>query len=299
MCGIVGMIAKDSSGLGENLINMLKVIEHRGRDATGFAVWEIREDVQIRVSLQSMSDEAELLNIVHKYGETSSARCYQGVGVFFFYEGTVSMDPTKIYQLHNEVDANPNLCVHSLGSKLKIYKDRGSARDLETAHKFNIGAATHGVGHVRLATESVDNINFAHPFISYLYPDFCIVHNGQFTNYFNLRRSLEAKGVKFKTNNDSEIAAHYLAYLMKEKGEDLEGAMRVAQDTFDGVFTIIAATSEQIGGFRDPLGIKPLLSYEMKDGTVLLGSEEISFATVTSNINVSEMEPGGIAVWNV
>ncbi len=299
MCGIVGMIAKDSSGLGENLINMLKVIEHRGRDATGFAVWEIREDVQVRVSLKSMADEAELLDIVHRYGETSNARCYHGVGVFYFYEGSVNMDRNKIDQMHQEIDANSNLCVHSLGHKLKIYKDRGSAQDLETAHKFNVGPATHGVGHVRLATESVDDINFAHPFISYLYPEFCIVHNGQFTNYFNLRRSLEAKGVKFKTNNDSEVAAHYLAYLMKEKGKDLESAMRDAQETFDGVFTIIASTPDQIGAFRDPLGIKPLLSYEMKDGSVLLGSEEISFSTVTSDVNVSEMEPGGIAVWNV
>jgi hypothetical protein len=209
------------------------------------------------------------------------------------------MPPSEIEALHHEIDSHPDLCVHSLGKKIKVYKDQGTARDLENHHQFNIGPATHGIGHVRLATESLEDINFAHPFISEMYPGLSLVHNGQFTNYFNLRRSLETKGVRFKTNNDSEIAVQYLAFLMKQNGGDLEGAIHQAMEKFDGVFTIIVSTEDQIGIFRDELGMKPVLFFETEDGSVLFGSEEISLAKIATDVNATEMEPGGVKVWNI
>ncbi len=42
MCGIAGIIGKNSPTLGQDLVNMLKELVHRGRDATGVAVYEQR-----------------------------------------------------------------------------------------------------------------------------------------------------------------------------------------------------------------------------------------------------------------
>ncbi|MEW5725402.1 MAG: glutamine amidotransferase, partial [Thermodesulfobacteriota bacterium] len=175
----------------------------------------------------------------------------------------------------------------------------GSAEDLERRHQITAGACTHGLGHVRLATESVENINLAHPFTSYLLPDLALVHNGQFTNYFNTRRRMEAQGVRFKTTNDSEMAAHFLAWEIKENGRDLEGAMRQAQERLDGVFTIIASTDDQVGAFRDCLGWKPVLYYERDDGSILLGSEQIALTPIVADVYATELEPGGVKVWSV
>ena len=209
------------------------------------------------------------------------------------------MDPDQISQLHWDIDSHPNLCVHSLGQHLKVYKDQGSAEDLVEVHQIDVGACTHGIGHVRLATESVENINFAHPFVSYLYPGLSLVHNGQFTNYFNMRRKLESLGVRFKTANDTEMAAHFIAYEMKEKGKDLESALHSALDTFDGIFTIMVATDNQIGAFRDRLAFKPVVIYEQDNGMVLFGSEQISLTPIISDVYATEMEPGGVKVWSV
>ncbi len=98
--------------------------------------------------------------------------------------------------------------------------------------------ATHGIGHVRMATESAEDINAAHPFVSPFYPDLAIVHNGQFTNYFNMRRFLEAKGATFKTMNDSEAASHLIAYAMRENGGDLQAALNYALEVMDGIFCL-------------------------------------------------------------
>ncbi len=300
MCGIAGLIARNSETLGTDLINMLKELVHRGRDATGVAFYEQRKDVVARVSMTAPSYEKDLLNIIQGHGKVGNYRSYAGEGIFTFFEGTLDIDPDRLEQLHWDIDSHPELCVHSLGTHLKVYKDQGSAEDLQRRHDIRVGTCSHGIGHVRLATESVENINFAHPFVSYVYPELSLVHNGQFTNYFNMRRSLENKGVRFKTNNDTEMAAHFIAYQMKEKGEDLEGALHKALDAFDGIFTILAATRDQIGAFRDRLAFKPVVVYEADDGsTVLFGSEQISLTPIISDVYATEMEPGGVKVWSV
>ncbi len=126
-----------------------------------------------------------------------------------------------------------------------------------------------------------------------------IVHNGQLTNYFNLRRKLENLGIQFKTYNDSELIAHYLAYQMKERGKDLEEALWMGLEAFDGVFTFLASTPEQIGAVRDRLAIKPVLFYESEDNLFMFGSEQTCMAPVMPDIFATEMNPGGVRIWSV
>ena len=263
------------------------------------AIYENRDTIDVRVSMTAAEYRKDLEDIIKKYGPFSNTRIYQGQGIFTFYEASIDMDTASVSDLNWDIDTHPKLCVHSLGRQIKIYKDEGSAEDLQTCHKIPAVEGTHGIGHVRLATESVENINFAHPFISYIYPELALVHNGQFTNYFNMRRKLENLGVRFKTNNDSEMAVHFLAYHIKEKGMDLEAALHLGLETFDGVFTLLVSTSNQIGALRDRLGIKPMLFFEKGGATVLFGSEQICLTPIVSDVYATEMDPGGVQVWSV
>jgi hypothetical protein len=278
---------------------MLKELIHRGKDATGMALYESRDTIDVRVAMTDEAHRAALETILEQYGTLSGVRCYAGQGIFSFYEASVDMDSAKLKELNWDIDSHPDLCVHSIGNSLKVYKDEGSASDLQQCHSIPPIAGTHGIGHVRLATESVENINFAHPFVSYLMPELAIVHNGQFTNYFNMRRRMQSWGIRFKTNNDSEMAAHFFAYQMTEKGMDLEGALTLGLEEFDGVFTILASTPHQIGALRDRLGIKPMLYYEREGAQVLLGSEQICLTPIVSDVYATEMDPGGVKVWSV
>ena len=299
MCGIAGIISKDSPTLGNDLINMLNELIHRGKDATGVAIYENRETIDLRVSMAEPNHQEELEEIVQQFGRVTNSRIYQGHGVFTFYEASLDMDTSRVSDLNWAIDTHPILCVHSIGARLKVYKDEGSAEELRQCHQIPNVKGSHGIGHVRLATESVENINFAHPFVSYIYPELALVHNGQFTNYFNMRRKMENWGIRFKTNNDSEMAAHFIAYCLKEKGMDLEEALYQGLDTFDGVFTLLVSTESHIGALRDQLGIKPMLYFQAGETTVLFGSEQICLTPIVSDVYATEMDPGGVQVWSV
>ena len=87
----------------------------------------------------------------------------------------------------------------------------GTAIDMDKRHTVGSLTGTHGLGHVRMATESRVDISHSHPFWAYPFTDVTVVHNGQLTNYHKMKRSYEARGYRFQTENDSELIAVYLA----------------------------------------------------------------------------------------
>ncbi|WP_045221134.1 glutamine amidotransferase [Desulfonatronum thioautotrophicum] len=298
MCGVAGVVSRGSMSLGNDLLDMLWCVRHRGLDATGIALYEQRDLVRIRVTLPDPELAGELLETVGRFAQATEHRLYQGEGIFTFYDALLDMDPDQIGELHRAIDAHPRLCVHSIGRTLTVYKDQGDAAGIRSRHEIRAASGTHGIGHVRLATESAEDINAAHPFTTPLFPELAIVHNGQFTNYFNLRRFLESKGARFKTRNDSEMAAHYLGWQMGSQGLDLEQAMAAALEDFDGIFTILAATPTQIGYVKDKLAIKPLLVFE-QGGVTVFGSEQISLTPLFADVFADEMDPGTVRVWSL
>ena len=113
MCGIAGLIAKDSPTLGNDLINMLKELTHRGKDATGVAIYENRDTIDLRVSMTAAGHKEDLVKIIKNYGPVSNDRIYQGQGIFTFYEASIDMDAARVSDLNWDIDSHPEICVHS------------------------------------------------------------------------------------------------------------------------------------------------------------------------------------------
>lgn len=299
MCGIAGVLCKNQSiDMSEKLIEMLTLIQHRGPDAAGIAVFEKSEKIVLRVTLQKEKALARLREFIEKFGEIIDEKSTRNVGKKLCEEFVVDMPKDKIKQLHTMINSDSDMAVHSFSDNLRVYKEGGAITNLTGNYKLGGMMGMHGIGHVRMATESAEDVNAAHPFVSPFYPELAIVHNGQFTNYFNMRRFLESKGAKFKTLNDSEAASHLIAYFMQENGGNLKEALEKAGDYMDGIFCIIAATPTQLGFVKDKLGIKPLLVAE-NDNMVMLGSEQIEFSAIDDELFADEMEPGEVRVWNV
>lgn len=302
MCGIAGIISKKQMDVSGKLMEMLELIQHRGMDATGIAVYNkavsLEQAVDLRVAITDESKLPVLLELIAQHGQLVTHESSSKRPGFMFTDATIKIDADQIVALHSAINRQAGLYVHSLGKGFKVYKDGGTTETLKDNHKLDVGMATHGMGHVRMATESTEDINAAHPFVSPFYPELSIVHNGQFTNYFNMRRFLENKGAIFCTMNDSEAASHFIAWAMRENGGDLEAALALALEELDGIFCIIAATSSQVGFVKDKLGIKPLLLLEDED-TILFGSEQIEFTVFYPDAYADEMEPGEMRVWNL
>lgn len=300
MCGIAGLIHKNSADISGELLDMLHFIQHRGPDASGIAVFgEREEDAALRATLKTGASREEFNRTVSRFSSPVGGEDARPSGAVLFSERKLSMQDGEIPALHEALNRLPGVTVHSLSRGMKVYKENGLLENLTGFHGIcHSLTATHGIGHVRMATESAEDVNAAHPFVSPFYPELAIVHNGQFTNYFNMRRFLESKGAIFKTMNDSEAASHLIAYAMRENGGDLEAALRYAREEMDGIFCILAATSDQMGFVKDKLGIKPLLLIEDED-KILIGSEQIEFTNLAGNEFAEEMEPGEVMVWTI
>lgn len=298
MCGIAGMISKTPADVAQDLTTMLSLIQHRGPDAAGVAIFQDTEHVVLRVTLKKENALERLKSYIGEYGKMITETSVNNIAGKRCYEFTIDMAEADIQPLHREINSDEDMAVHSISDHFKVYKEGGLIRNLTDRYQMKGSCCRHGIGHVRMATESAEDVNAAHPFVSPFYPELSIVHNGQFTNYFNMRRFLEAKGARFKTLNDSEAASHLIAYAMQLFDGDLEKALKYAGSEMDGVYCVIAATPTQLGFVKDKLGIKPLLVAETDD-CVMLGSEQIEFNAIGENIFASEMEPGEVRVWNV
>jgi glutamine phosphoribosylpyrophosphate amidotransferase len=298
MCGIAGVIGKEEISAADSVINMLSLIQHRGRDASGIAWFSKEDGVTLRTSLKNEVLIESLRGIVNKYGNIIKEKIFEAKNSIPVAEFYLNIEKSAVQPLHEAINKSDGTAVHSIGDNIKVYKENGVLQNLLNKYNIPDTKCRHAIGHVRMATESAEDVNAAHPFVSPFYPEMAIVHNGQFTNYFNTRRFLESKGAKFKTLNDTEAASHLIAYAMRESGGDLKESLNFAADRMDGIYCLIAATPNQIGFCKDKLGIKPFLVAET-DKYILMGSEQIEFSAVSEGIYADEMEPGEVRVWNI
>ena len=186
----------------------------------------------------------------------------------------------------------------SIGKSLELVKDIGDARVVSKQYGLDKIRGTHAIGHTRMATESGVDIRSAHPFWGYPFSDVSVVHNGQLTNYWNNRRALENKGMRFMSQCDSELIAVYLAEKMR-KGISLEDGMRDSLSELDGVFTYLVATNDSLGMAKDTMAAKPMVLYE-SDDLVALGSEEIAIRTLLpQEIDTHDPYDGEVKVWQI
>jgi glutamate synthase domain-containing protein 1 len=187
--------------------------------------------------------------------------------------------------------------VVSIGESLDIVKDVGGAHDVDAVYGVAGFDGSHGIGHVRLATESDVKPEAAHPFRATGFADVAIVHNGQITNYWKMRRRLQKRGFGFDTDNDSELIAVYLADRLSQ-GHALEEALRSSIDDLDGTFSFLVSTKDEIGYAKDRLAAKPMVKVET-DELVAIASEEVSLNRLFPGraLDTVEPPPGTYETW--
>jgi len=146
-----------------------------------------------------------------------------------------------------------------------------------------------------MATESSVTTDSAHPFSTGI--DQCLVHNGSLSNHNALRRVLVREGLTFETENDSEVAAAYLTWRMRQ-GASLEQALTDSLDDLDGFYTFVVGTESGFAVLRDPIACKPAVMAETDD-YVAFGSEYRALAMLPriEKARLFEPEPAKVYVW--
>ena len=304
MCGISGIMYKNSATqglapIGADLVKMLESMTHRGKDSSGVTVAgeHLDEDLIIRIWTD---DEAQAPDVLARSEETvlraggvikSKGSWGEFLRLTVNYEG-------ELPALAEDLVNTEGVEIHSIGEASEVIKDVGTPANMDRRHDISRLKGTHGIGHVRMATESRVDISHAHPFWAFPFPDVTVVHNGQLTNYHKLKRMYEDQGHRFQTENDSEVIAVYLADKLAQ-GESLDQALRDSLDGLDGTFTYLVSTRDGLGYAKDQWSAKPLVTMETDD-VVALASEEVALRSVFSEeIDRVEPQEREVMTWSI
>jgi methylamine---glutamate N-methyltransferase subunit A len=296
MCGIVGLFAKSpeiEEHLGRHLAAMLVQMSSRGPDSAGVAVYRDPAPSgwsKLTVYSAQAGEQWDAVRdgLRDAFGacEEPSVRASHAVLVV---EAEASHAEAWVRE------QRPDLRVMSAGEVIEIYKETGLPEVFAKAFALEKFQGTHALGHTRMATESRVTTEGSHPFSTGL--DLCLVHNGSLSNHNRLRESLRREGIAFQTENDTEVAAGYLSWRLRE-GASLEQALEGCLDDLDGFYTFAVGTADGFAVLRDPIACKPAVLAETDDW-VAMSSEWRSIAVLpgAADARAWEPEPGVVYVW--
>ena len=175
---------------------------------------------------------------------------------------------------------------------LNVYKTKGKVDNLvEFCSDKNV-SGTIGIAHTRWATHGEPSSRNAHPHYSSS-KNLAIIHNGIIENYADLKEKLQAKGVKFESDTDTEVLVQLIEYIQEHKQLDLLTAVQVA------LYQVIGAYAIAVIDKRNPNQI--IAARKQSPLVVGIGENEFFLGSDASPIveytdKVVYLEDGNIAV---
>jgi methylamine---glutamate N-methyltransferase subunit A len=288
MCGIVGVFSKSTeieAGLGSHLGAMLSQMCDRGPDSAGIAVYRNPAPPGAsKITLFSADPlqdwDALAGELANAFGGSPEVNVRASHAVFVVDAEAVEAD-AWVRTTH------PELRVMSAGERIEIYKETGRPEEFVRRFQLEDIQATHALGHTRMATESRVTTEGSHPFSTGL--DVCLVHNGSLSNHNRLRERLRREGIEFQTENDTEVAAGYIAWRLRE-GATLDEALDGCLRDLDGFYTFLVGTADGFAVLRDPIACKPAVLAET-DEWVAMASEWRALAVLPGAADATAWEP--------
>lgn len=178
------------------------------------------------------------------------------------------------------------------------YRDTGLVSDVFTSEALaRLGEGHMAVGHVRYGTTGGGGRLNAQPIIvNHIKGHTAIAHNGNLTNYEELRRELELKGAIFHTTSDTEVIS-YIITQERLVSASIEEAVEKAMKRIDGAYSLVIMSSTKLIAARDPNGFRPLCFGQKPDGSYVIASESCAIEAVGAKV-IREIEPGELVIFS-
>jgi amidophosphoribosyltransferase len=293
MCGIVGLFLKNAKlqpELGRLTGLMLRELCDRGPDSAGFAVYDAGTPGITKICAVSRSGAVAWPSVAKQLAQAIGADVeVEEIEDHAIFRTQGAGDVARKWLIDNV----PAAYVLSQGQSIEIFKGVGDPAAIVHRLALEKRTGTHAIGHTRMATESAVTIAGSHPFSTG--DDTCLVHNGSLSNHNRLREQLARHGERFQTDNDSEVAAAYLAARMRE-GDTLEGSLKNGLKDLDGFYTFVVGTRDGFAVIRDPIACKPAVIAETDDWAAM-ASEYRAIAPLPGAENAKLWEPAPATVY--
>jgi len=299
MCGIAALQIRNPAlrdSLGELMHGMLCEIVERGPDSAGLALYgseRLTPSGSSTVTAIGTADADELTSTLARALPVGSAPTVVAYAESLLITAAVAAPVLE----HAVRIALPDAPIVGRGSNVAVLKGVGHPVELSETYRLTEISGTQALSHTRMATESAVTAVGAHPFT--VAEDLCLVHNGSFSNHASIRRWLRAEGVEFDSENDSEVAARYIAWRMAQ-GDDLTTALERLQQVFDGFYTLVVTTADSMAVVRDPIACKPAIIAETDDW-IAMASEYRALAGLPGieDARIFEPSPGVVYTWRL
>ena len=296
MCGIVGLYLKNKTmqpALGSLFAPMLIEMTDRGPDSAGFAIYRNEVD-KSHTKFTLASDDPDTAWRALDAEMEKALIC--DVQIDIKGDHAVLVSDADVTIVTNWIKENkPEIRIVGSGRSIEIFKQTGLPK--EVAEQFELATAhgSHAIGHTRMATESAVTTQGSHPFATGL--DLCLVHNGSLSNHNRLRRKLERNGIVFQTDNDTEVAAGFLTWKLRQ-GASLLEALEAGLEELDGFYTFCVGTADGFAVVRDPIACKHAVMAETDDW-VAMATEYRAIAHLpgADTAKIWEPEPDKIYTW--
>ncbi|MDO4159317.1 MAG: glutamine--fructose-6-phosphate transaminase (isomerizing) [Prevotellaceae bacterium] len=173
-----------------------------------------------------------------------------------------------------------------------VYKTKGKVSDLDLLCKEKDITGTVGIAHTRWATHGEPSTVNAHPHLSET-GNLAIIHNGIIENYADLKKKLQSKGLKFRSDTDTEVLVQLIEYIQNKKNFDLLTSVQLALHEVIGAYSIALIDK------RDPNQI--IAARRQSPLVIGIGKDEFFLASDASPIieytdQMVYLEDGSIAV---
>ena len=183
--------------------------------------------------------------------------------------------------------------VSSDGERLFAHRSLGLVQDAFAQDVLERLPGSHAIGHVRYSTAGGAGIKNAQPIaVDYAHGSLAVAHNGNLTNFDELRSRLEAEGSIFQTTSDTELLVHLIARSRQTSTVDrvVDALGHVA-----GAYSMVFLTPGELIAVRDPYGFRPLCLGILKDGQVAVASEPVAFHLIGAEY-LRDVKPGEMLV---
>ena len=183
-----------------------------------------------------------------------------------------------------------------------LRKDNGLARDVFSDQQMSKLKGSMGIGHVRYPTAGCTSSAEAQPF--YVNSPFgvTLAHNGNLTNFDELKRQLFTDDQRhINTDSDSEVLLNIFAHELQQLGKlridanDVFQAVSAVHKRCRGAYAVVVMiTGFGVLAFRDPHGIRPLVfgKRETSKGTDFIAASENVALKVLDFELIRDVEPG-------
>ncbi|MBK1868609.1 class II glutamine amidotransferase [Aestuariivirga sp. YIM B02566] len=295
MCGIVGLYLKNPKlqpKLGQLFKPMLIEMTSRGPDSAGVAIY--RNPAKKGFTKFSLAHDDAKFGWKKLAAALKSATKKQ-VSVQQIGNHAIVTTNAKEEAVTSWLKAHhPDVRVVGSGQAIEIFKETGLPE--KVYEKFDLGKAkgSHIIGHTRMATESAVTTAGSHPFATGA--DLCLVHNGSLSNHNRLRENLKREGLEFQTENDTEVAAAYMTWKLRQ-GSSLKETLEAGIKDLDGFYTFCVGTHDGFAVVRDPIACKHAILAETDDW-VAMATEFRAIAHLPGADKAKIWEPAPQTIYN-